>query len=287
MKNFITIILVGAFAAAVNGVPIANNPNMAITKTAQAGGVVYGLVPHRFDKIQGPSGKMPDSVAGAHSSLLDAPTPTEIKVDTLWPTYTATGTFTGLYTIHVTGTEAAPAPFQTLATERMAKMTPTVCILRYDPHSTRINDCIGKVSKISTMKRTHVPGMSIPTSFFMASPTISNSAHWRDDDVYWWKLCGQILIGFRPAECATMAPPPFAAGPLPTLELTTISSMVTTSTTKETNPTTSVMTSTLNRTNKDLVSAATTTVTQTKTKDPEIEYTFARFDPALIMTRHD
>ncbi|GKT43606.1 uncharacterized protein ColSpa_03787 [Colletotrichum spaethianum] len=320
MKSYLIVTLIGTLAATINGIPIIDNANVAGTKTAQTGtasnGVVYGLGPHRFDNIQGPDGKLPGSIVGIHSSSLDAPIPTEIKFGTFWPTHTATGTFTGPYTIHTTGTEAAPATFETMITERKAKMTPTVCILRYDPNSTRVNECLGQGSEISNTKHTQTTNTPIPTIISTASPTITSSTR-IGYDKYWWILCGQFSIGARPAECAIMTPSPFATGPEPTLELTTISSMIlptpinkdTTSTeawmelttissmitsipfNKDTSTTselfmvlttiTSLMDPTL--TDKDVMSTTTISIVA-QTNHPETDYTFTKIDSAPVAT---
>ncbi|KAJ0164108.1 hypothetical protein CTA2_1736 [Colletotrichum tanaceti] len=69
MKTSVIAVIAGALAAAVNGVPIADNANMAVTQAAQAHaassvavahGLIHGVGPHRFDHIHGPPGaKMP------------------------------------------------------------------------------------------------------------------------------------------------------------------------------------------------------------------------------------
>ncbi|KAK1985940.1 hypothetical protein LZ30DRAFT_778671 [Colletotrichum cereale] len=308
MKSSIITGLVGALAVTVNGVPIIDNANQAVTKSAQAGAasvkVVYGLVHRHLTNIQGPGSKMPVSVSSMNSFLSGASALTEIKTDTP----------TGPFTIHMA--EAVSATFDTSVTGTKAKVSRTDCVFRHDPHSTRINNCLGEDSEASTTKPVQLSDMPAQTS----SPVTTSMDHFEYDDriMYWFVRCLPLPVERRPKDCATMKPSPMETDSLPTLELitlttdisstltgedttaseiplelTTISSMITPTPTKEATVNTSepllelttiasLMTPTPTPINEGVI-IVTVTSTVILTEVPEIEYTSAEVASASTM----
>ncbi|KAK6206976.1 hypothetical protein QIS74_13464 [Colletotrichum tabaci] len=242
MKTSVIAVIAGALAAAVNGVPIIDNANKAVTQAAQARaasgvavahGLVHGVGPHRFDHIHGPPvAKMPGykkpsviDILRPSVSFQDAHTQAEMPIHTLNPTTTGIPKI-----IFINATEAVPSTFQTAFTLTQ-NLEMKTCIIRYNPHSSaNFNDCPGQNSENIRMKRTQMPGM--PTqSISMSTPAI-NTAHSTSTRVgnvewiEWYLLCSGDFFGWVPTQCATMTP--YApTGPEPSLILTTDSTAMT------------------------------------------------------------
>ncbi|EFQ27315.1 hypothetical protein CGRA01v4_04381 [Colletotrichum graminicola] len=249
MKSSIIVTLIGTLAATVNGIPIVDNANMAVVKSAQASAtgtnVVYGLVHRRLNNIQSPGIKMPVSVIGMNSSLSGAPAPTEIK---------ANGTFTDPFAIHMT--EAVPATFDTYVSGTKGNMSDMPAQTSH----------IQASSPVSTM----------------------DALDYADQVQYWFTHCILPPVERRPKECATMKPSPVTES-LPILEMTTLGTDASTTFTgqetelwMELTTIHSLMTPTPTPTDMgDIVVTVTSTVIQTE--DPEIKYTFAKVDSASVM----
>lgn len=256
-QTSVIAVIAGALAAAVNGVPIIDNANKAVTQAAQAraasgvavaDGLVNGVGPHRFDHIHGPPvTKMPGynqpsvidilrpsiSFQDAHTqtemptsaSLQDAHTQTEMPIHTLNPTTTRIPKI-----IFINATEAVPSTFQTAFTLTQ-NLEMKTCIIRYNPYSSaNFNDCPGQNSEDIRMKRTQMPGM--PTQPISMSTPAINTAHSTSTRVgnvewiEWYLLCSGDFFGWVPTQCATMTP--YApTGPEPSLMLTTDSTAMT------------------------------------------------------------
>ncbi|WQF78870.1 hypothetical protein CDEST_03884 [Colletotrichum destructivum] len=242
MKTSVLAVIAGALAAAVNGVPIIDNANKAVTQAIQAhaaSGVavahdlVHGVGPHRFDHIHGPPvAKMPGykkpsviDIIRPSISFQDAHTQTEMPVHTLNPTTTHIPKI-----IFTNGTEAVPSTFQTAFTLTQSLEMKT-CIIRYNPYSSAsFNDCPGQNSEDIRMKRTQMPGM--PTQSISMSTPATNTAQSTStrvgnvEWVEWYLLCSGDFFGWVPTQCATMTP--YApTGPEPSLMLTTDSTAMT------------------------------------------------------------
>ncbi|KAK1593433.1 uncharacterized protein LY79DRAFT_579267 [Colletotrichum navitas] len=250
MKSSIIVTLIGALAATVNGIPIIDNANLAVVKSAQASAAganaVYGMVHRRLNNTQSPGTQMPVSVIGMNSSISGAPAPTEIK---------ANGTFADSLTIHTT--EALPATFDASIIGTKANMS----------------DMPAQTSRIQA---------SSPVSTM-------DSLDYADQVQYWFTHCVLPPVERRPKECATMKPSPITES-LPILELTTLGNDVfTTLTGQETELwmelTTihSFVTPAATPTDMGVI-VVTVTSTVIQTEDPEIEYTFAKVDSASVMT---
>ncbi|TQN64488.1 hypothetical protein CSHISOI_10935 [Colletotrichum shisoi] len=315
LQASVIAVIAGALAAAVNGVPIIDNSNKAVTQAVQARaasgvavahGIIHGVGPHRFDHIHGPpvanitSSKKPGiiDIIRPSVSFQDAHTQTEMPsgkksgvIDIIRPSVS-------FQDVHTQTEMPTSVSFQTASTLTQNLEIKT-CVIRYNPNSgASFNDCPGQSSDDIRMERTQMPGM--PTKSISMSTPATNTAHSTSTRVgnvewiEWYLLCSGDFFGWVPTHTALTAinKKTSSTEAEPTLMLTTDSTALavidkkTSSTEAEPTLMLTTIASMITPTpTEEEATPNTSTSTVTETEDPIIEYTFAKVAKSLIVTR--